>query len=327
MKKVLVTGGDGFLASWIVRKLLEKGYEVKVTCWKDEFSAPLIEMLKSLNIDISHFSYVVADLTSPDGWDDIMKDEDYLLHIASPLSVKEGSIIDVAKKGTENVIGAAVRQKVPKIVMTSSGGAAVPDDNSTLVDEKIWTNLDNPTITDYYRSKTVAEQTAWDIVNSSESTELTTILPGAILGPFMNGRKSSTSGIFQTMFKMPSPHANYWIVDVRDIADLHVLAMESEAANGERFCGQNEFATMHDMALYVHDNCKEIGKKVKTGTLPNSIVKIIAKFIKPMEAFIPLMEYYPMTNDKAKDVLGWNPRPWQDTIKDTIDYMVKTEQL
>lgn len=80
-----------------------------------------------------------------------MKGMDYLLHIASPLSVKEGSIIDVAKKGTENVIGAAVRQGVPKIVMTSSGGAAVPDTDSTLVDENVWTSLDNPTITDYYR--------------------------------------------------------------------------------------------------------------------------------------------------------------------------------
>ncbi len=188
---VLVTGGTGFLAGWTIRKLLEKGYSVRTIVRSMKKSEKVVNMLQYENVDTSALSFAVADLTKADGWAEVMKGIDYVLHVASPLggnNHEDSTLIPIAKRGVENVFSAAIRVGVKKIVMTSSEAANYPDkkDTNPSIDETFWTDMDNKWITNYQRSKIIDEKTAWEMIGKQSHTKLATILPGAILGPYMN---------------------------------------------------------------------------------------------------------------------------------------------
>lgn len=142
-------------------------------------------MLQSEGIDTTKLSFVFTDLNEPNGWDDAMKDIDYVLHVASPLggdNQEDPSLISISKDGVEYVLNAAIRAGIKKVVMTSSEAANYPDkyDTRNNIDEEFWTDPNNKWITNYMRSKLIAEQTAWEIVGKQSKTQLVTILPGAI---------------------------------------------------------------------------------------------------------------------------------------------------
>ncbi len=153
-----------------------------------------------------------------------MKDMDYVLHVASPLggnNHEDPTLIPIAKNGVENVLLAAVKAGIKKVVMTSSAAACFPEKSNTnpALDEEFWTDINNKHNTNYMRSKLVAEQTAWEIIKRQNTTKLTTILPSAILGPYMAGKRSSTDQIFEMILKgTPSPNVVYGVVNVRDLA-------------------------------------------------------------------------------------------------------------
>lgn len=154
-------------------------------------SEKIVNMLQYENVDTSALSFAVADLTKADGWAEAMKEIDYVLHVASPLggnNHEDPTLIPIAKNGVENVFSAAIRAGVKKIVMTSSEAANYPDkkDTNPSIDETFWTDMDNKWITNYQRSKIIAEKTAWEMIGKQSHTKLATILPGAILGPYMN---------------------------------------------------------------------------------------------------------------------------------------------
>lgn len=241
MSNVLVTGGSGFLAGWTIRKLLEQGHTVRATVRTLGKADAVTDMLNHEGVDTTRLTWMVADLNSPDGWDQAMDGIEYVLHTASPLGGEDHndpSLIPTAREGALNIIDAAIAAGVRKIVMTSSAAAVFPGRASTRqdIDETFWTNLDDPLVTNYMRSKTVAEKVAWERIGAQTQTRLVTILPGAIFGPFMAGRRSSTDLLFTTILNgTPSPKATYNVVDVRDLADLHILAMTDERADGQRF--------------------------------------------------------------------------------------------
>ncbi len=250
MKKVLVTGGTGFLAGWIIRKLLEQGYQVRTTVRSEGSKEKVLSMLQAEKIPTEQLSFAIADLTSSNGWNEAMKEMDAVLHVASPLggnNHEDPTLIPVAVEGVEHVISAAIHNQVRKVVMTSSEAANYPDKNETnpAVDELFWTDPENKWITNYMRSKIAAEKKAWELIQAQSYTQLATIMPGAILGPYMAGKRSSTDQIFEMLLKgTPSPNVIYPVVDVRDLADLHILAMESDKANAERFIAESEEMTM-----------------------------------------------------------------------------------
>ncbi|OOM81670.1 UDP-glucose 4-epimerase [Clostridium puniceum] len=329
MSNVLVTGGSGFVAGWTIRKLIEKGYSVRTTVRSKEKGELVKSMLQHLNIDVSSFSYVIADLGNEKGWDDAMEGIDYVLHVASPLGGEnhnDPKLIDTAKSGALYVLNAAIKAKVKKIVMTSSEAANYPKKNDTNqnVDETFWTDLNNKSITNYMRSKIYAEKLAWDLIKKQNTTQLATILPGAILGPFMDKRNGSTDQIFQMLLKgTPSPKVIYPVVDVRDLVDLHILAMENPKANGQRFIAESEEMTMPQMAQVLRNNMGEHGKKVSTMIIPNFVVTIGAKFNPAMSVLLTMMNLkYHRTNKKAKTLLNWKPRPAKETVIDTAEYLI-----
>ncbi len=144
-------------------------------------------MLQNENVDISHLTFAVADLNQADGWDEAMKGIDYVLHVASPLggnNHEDPTLIPTAKNGVVNVISAAIRAGMQKVVMTSSETPNYPDKKNPnpSVNEDFWTDMNNKWISNYQKSKIIAERTAWDLIHKQSRTKLVTILPGAILG-------------------------------------------------------------------------------------------------------------------------------------------------
>lgn len=327
-EKVLVTGGTGFLAGWVIRQLIEKGYVVRATVRNLKKGDIVVKMLQDEGVNTDNLSFCAADLSSSDGWDAAMEGIDFVQHIASPLggnNHEDPTLIPIAKAGVENVLNAAVKAGVAKVVMTSTEGANYPDRKATgTFDESFWTDLNNKSLTNYMRSKVISERTAWDIIGKQQTTQLTTVLPGAILGPFMGGRRSSTDLIFEMLLKgTPSPHVIYPVGDVRDIAALHILAMESEKANGQRFIAEGDEMTMPEMARLLKTELGEKGKKVSTITVPDFLVALGAKFNAPMKVLYTMVGLkYHRTNAKARTLLGWQPRPARQTVLDTANYMI-----
>lgn len=327
MNTVLVTGGTGFLAGWTIRRLLEKGYEVRTTLRSEKKIEAVTSMLQSEGVDTMNLSFAFTDLTKPDGWDEAMKDIDYVLHVASPLGEdnhEDTTLIPIAKSGVEYVLNAAIRTGVKKVVMTSTEGANYPDKSDTRddINEDFWTDQNNKWITSYMHSKLIAEQTAWEIIGKQSDTQLVTILPGAILGPYMAGKRSSTDQILEMLLKgTPSPNVIYPVADVRDLADLHIFAMEKTEADGQRFIAESEEMTMPQMARLLKETYPD--HKVSTFVIPNFVIGIMAKFhpsMKVLNAMIGLK--YHRDNTKARRLLGWNPRPAKETILDTARFLI-----
>lgn len=330
METVLVTGGTGFLAGWVIRKLLENGYIVKTTVRSESKAAAVTSMLEHEGISTCNLSFAFADLTKEDGWEDAMTGIDKVIHVASPLggnNHENPELIPIAENGVKNVLNAAIKEGVSKVVMTSSQAACYPDKKCSnfRVNESFWTETDNKWITNYMRSKLYAEKAAWEIIGKQSHTQLTTILPGAILGPFMDGKRGSTDMIFEMLLKgTPSPNVVYPVVDVRDLADLHILAMENPAANGERFLAESEEMTMPEMADLLKASYPN--KKVSTMIISDFLVSIMAKFqssMKVLNTMIGLKYHY--DTSKAKQNLGWTPRPAKETVLDVAEYLVKNQ--
>lgn len=330
MSNVLVTGGTGFLAGWTIRKLLEQGHTVRTTVRSSAKSTVIVDMLAAEGVDTSNVSFAVADLGSSEGWPEAATGIDYVLHLASPLGGEnhnDPKLIPTAKAGVINVFNAAIDAGVKKIVMTSSAAAVFPGraDMHRTIDETFWTDIDDKLVTNYMRSKVVAERTAWDIIGKQAGTKLVTILPGAIFGPFMNGRRSSTELLFTSILRgAPSPKATHQAVDARDLADLHILAMLDDRADGERFIAQPGEITMPQMARLLKDRLGEQGRKISTMTIPDFVIKVGARFNSTMAVMNTLigMEHHYDTS-KAQRLLGWDPRPIEDTVIDAATYTLE----
>lgn len=328
MTNVFVTGGTGFLAGWVIRELLENGYHVTTSVRAMDKSKKVTSMLEAENVSTANLDFAVCDLGSADGWEDAMCGCEYVIHTASPLggdNMDDPSLIPIAVEGVEHVLQAAIRAGVKKVVMTSSEAANYPDkkDPNPKIDETFWTDENNKWITKYMVSKLKDEQRAWELIGSQDKTQLTTILPGAILGPNMGGRHSSTDQIFTAILDgNPSPNVIYPVGDVRDLAHLHVLAMELDAANGQRFIAESEEMTMPEMAKFMKEAFPEY--KIRTAVVPDFLISLMAKFNPAMKVLNTMIGLkYHRDNTKARRLLGWNPRPAKETVLDTVNYIVK----
>ena len=318
-KSVLVTGGTGYVAGWVIAELLNRGYAVRTTVR----SMNRAEAVRSaVATDDAPLSFVVADLGADDGWDEAVAGMDYVLHVASPMG-GTGDLVAPARDGTLRVLLAATAAGVERVVMTSAANAASPSSYTEegVTDETLWTDPDDPTLIPYRRSKTVAEKAAWDFMAAYDGpTTLTTILPGAVFGPLLSAGNLGSVTIVQRLLSgaMPgTPRIGLEVVDVRDLADIHLRAMTSPAAAGERFLATGEFVWMRDMAATLRSNLGAAGARVPTRDLPDFAVKAFALIDKPLRAItVSLGRRNQHSTDKAKRLLGWVPRPAAATVLD-----------
>jgi len=330
---VLVTGGNGYVAGWCIVELLKRGYVVRSTI-RDLSKEPAARSSIGSAADTRNLTFLAADLTKDDGWDEAVAGCDYALHVASPLGMNNSrnpnDLIIPARDGALRVLRAAVTARVKRVVMTSAANAASPSSYTEdgVTDETLWTDSDDPTLIPYRRSKTLAERAAWEFMKTAEcDTTLTTVLPGAVFGPILSRDNLNSVQVIGKLLRreMPGiPRIGLEVVDVRDLVDIHLRAMTTQAAAGERFLATGELMWLSDMAKMLRAKLGASADKVPTRAIPDFIVRLMAIF-KPelREITISLGRKNRHTTSKAETLLGWKPRPAHETIIDCAKSLIE----
>src|SRR5262249_46016679 len=229
-RRVLVTGGTGFIAGWTIVMLLGQGYRVRTTVRDPRQETELRVAIGSQVGRTDLLSFVVADLIRDDGWDAAVAGCDHVLHIASPLGREtprdRDALIEPARGGALRVLRAAVAAGVDRVVMTSAAAAARERGSTAISNETIWANPEGPLLDPYRRSKILAERAAWAFMGDvGGRTSLTTILPGAVFGPLLPGGTPGSVQVIGHLLDGKLPrllNLGFSIVDVRDLAAAHV---------------------------------------------------------------------------------------------------------
>ena len=333
--RVLVTGGSGFIAGHCILQLLEQGCLVRTTVRSVAKEGAVRAVLAGAGmVRGENLSFAAADLTRDDGWKTAAAGVDYVLHVASPVRPghveNEDDLIAPAREGTLRVLRAARDAGVKRVVLTSAFHAVSwghPHDNRTFT-EQDWTLLDGPGVDAYGKSKTLAERAAWDFMaKEGGSMELTTMLPVAVMGPIMGRDISGSNHIIATILdgKIPGyPNLFFPIVDVRDVASAHVLAMNVAGAAGERFLLSNGPAiAMKEIGATIRAKLGEAAKRVPTRSIPDFIVRLGTLFSVQFRQIAPDLGYAKNTsNEKARRVLGWTPRDPHEAIVAAAQSMI-----
>ncbi len=337
---VLVTGGSGFVALHAIQQLLDGDYAVRTTVRSLNRKEEVLAALKNAGLtNFNKLTFVETDLSADQGWDEAMKDVNDVLHIASPIFLRlpknEDEMIRPAVDGTLRVLKAAREAGVKRVVMTSNFGAVgySHKDPTQLITEESWTDPNEKGLSAYNKSKIFAERAAWDFINKEGGDlELTVINPTAILGPSFSEKLSSGFELLKNMLDgtmKAIPNIELAIVDVRDLVDLHIRAMESPAAKGQRFLALSAGTiTLPEIAKFLKDKMPEVSQKVATKTLADWQVRIAALFNKKAKAIVPLIGINrKASNEKAKRVLGWQARTKEEAILATVESLVKFNQI
>ncbi|OPJ65658.1 SDR family oxidoreductase [Clostridium chromiireducens] len=338
-KTVLVTGGTGFVGAHIIFQLLQGGYNVRTTLRSLSSKSKVIDTLKSNGINtFESLAFVEADLSKDDNWDVAMKGCDYVLSVASPvfftIPKDENEVIRPAVEGIVRVLKAAQNAGVKRVIMTSNFGAIGFSNNNPNIatTEKDWTNPNEKGLSAYEKSKLLAELAAWDFIKKEGcNLEFATINPVAILGPSLSAHISGSFGLIEHLLNgsMKSiPNISLNIVDVRDVADLHIRAMTNPNANGQRFIASADGQiSLPEIATLLKDKAPDITKKVSTKTVPNWVIYLAALFNKQAkEAALLLRMSRNVSNKKAKKILDWNPiANKEEAILASLNSMIKYE--
>jgi nucleoside-diphosphate-sugar epimerase len=335
---VLVTGGSGFIAVHCILQLLNAGYRVRATLRSPDREQAVKDMLREGGMEGSdRVTFIEADLSSDTRWNDAVSDCTYVLHVASPtpkVNYKhEDEMIIPAQEGVLQVLRASRDAGVKRVVLTSAIGAVVygHPNQTTPFDEHTWTNTANAPA--YQKSKTLAERAAWEFIRKEgNGLELAAINPVTVMGPVLGPDYSHSIHLIKNLLtgKMPGcPKINSGFVDVRDVADLHLRAMESPAANGERFIATaGESIWLVAVAKILKENLGAAADKVKAKELPNTLLRIAALKDPMVKSMIPLLgKVMNVTSAKAIRLLGWSPKSAEEAILATAESLTRLHLL
>jgi nucleoside-diphosphate-sugar epimerase len=333
---VLVTGGSGFIGAHCILQLLDAGYRVRATVRSLQREADVRAMLKTGGAAPgAALSLVAADLMSDAGWPEAAAGCDFVLHVASPFPASvpkhENELIVPAREGALRLLRAARGAGVKRVVLTSSFAAIGYGTKLTgqPFSEENWTDPTGGDVSAYVKSKTLAERAAWDfIAREGGALELSVVNPVGVFGPVLGPDYSTSIQIVQRLMDgaMPGvPRLSFGVVDVRDVADLHLRAMTHPAARGERFLAvAGDFMTIQEIAQVLRERMGDAGRRVPTRLLPNWMVRLVSRFDKSVALVVPeLGKFKNATNAKARRVLGWAPRSNEDSLVATAESLMR----
>jgi dihydroflavonol-4-reductase len=303
---VLVTGLSGFIAKHVALVLLAKGYSVRGTVRNLSTSEMLREALKGAAADISRLELVEADLEEDEGWADAVGGTNFVLHLASPFPLQQPKgrldLVPAAREGTLRVLKAVktAGKDVERVVVTSSMVAMMYRAHRTrefAVRENDWTDTDWPPASPYIVSKTLAERAAWQWSkeNGFES-RMVVVNPGFVLGPALDTKAATSLDVIKLIFSGAHPAVppvHFPVVDVRDLAELHVAALTTEAAGGRRLMGCADTLSMSDIAAILKEEFPEKGGKIPTKTLPAFMVRFLSVFDRSLKTVLADMNVVP----------------------------------
>ena len=315
-ERVLVTGASGFVAGYCVRELVGHGYEVRGTVRDSAKAAHLADIAE----------LVTADLELDDGWAAAVAGCRYVLHVASPFPLEEPAdadeLVRPAMEGTLRVLRAAADSgTVQRVVLTSSIAAIVAGhpDGATLT-EGDWSDVS--ACDAYQKSKTLAERAAWDFARTAGSLELAVINPGLVLGPVQSRAVSTSLEPVRRLLArdLPAiPRLGWAVVDVRDVAVAHRLAIESAGAAGNRYICAGQHVWMRDMAKILAARYR-----VPTRSAPDWLVWLISRFDPEIRSVLDSLGQQELVSaEKAEAELGWTMRTVNETLLDTAASLVR----
>lgn len=336
MAKVLVTGGSGFIASHCIIQLLEQGHSVRTTVRDLAREGEVREMLArgGAKPAKTRLTFFAADLMSDGGWAQAVKGCDFVLHVASPFPAAtprhEDELIVPAREGALRVLRAARDAGVKRVVLTSSYAAIGygHPERARPFNESDWTNVSTPGIGAYVKSKAIAERAAWDFVErEGGGLELAVVNPVAVLGPVLAPDYSTSILLVQKLLDgaLPAaPKASFGMVDVRDVADLHIRAMTDPRASGERFLAMaGESMSILETGRVLREHLGPAAAKVPTRELPNWLVRVMALVSQDAKALLPQLGRRMHADvTKARRLLGWQPRSNEEAIVATAESLM-----
>jgi len=313
MSPVLVTGGSGYMGTQLIAALLRDGRRVRATVRSLEREADVRAAVRRGDADDSGLEVVVADLTADEGWTAAAAGCEEVHHVATPIPAAQpddpDELIVPAREGTLRALRAARDAGARRVVLTSSfaavGYSPKPDAEYTEAD---WTDPDMPGLPAYPRSKTIAERAAWDFIErEGGETELVVVNPTFILGPTLTTQMRSSLQLTKAMLDGTMPvvrRQRFGVADLRDVADLHIRAMAAPEAAGKRFLALADGPTISflEMAQILRERLGPLAERVPTEEAPGP---------EPPRLIIH--------NDRAREELGWRPRPAETTIVETAE--------
>lgn len=337
--KILVTGGSGYIASWIIYYLLDAGHEV-VTTVRDITNEEKTKHLKALSEEKKgNLSFAEADLLNESSFDKAVDGCDVVIHSASPFKISGiknpvKQLIEPAVKGTENVLKSVNRENsVRKVVLTSSA-AAIYGDNADIHNiegdsftEDHWNTSSNEKHQAYSYSKKAAEEAAWKIANEQQRWNMAVINPGFVIGPSLTKRKDSTSIDFMLSFlngkyKAGVPELYFGVVDVRDVAMAHVNAALNEDAEG-RFITVSETKSTLEMAEILREHLGD-QYPIPKSKMSKGLLKLAGPFVGFSWKFINRNIGIPIyfDNTRAKTLLKIDFTPAEKALIDQANQVI-----
>jgi dihydroflavonol-4-reductase len=338
MTTVLLTGASGYIGKHITLQLLNQGYFVRASVRSFSKSSEVINAVSPHLLDAStldaRLTFVELDLEKDAGWDSALRGVDVLIHSASPFPIAspkdENELIRPAVDGTLRALKAAKAAGVHRVILTSSNAAVygcdLPEDKSEY-DESMWTDINHPIgRVAYTKSKTLAERAAWEFVNSqAPEIALTTINPVLVLGAPLDDNFGSSISVVERILKGKDPmlpDLRFPIVDVRDVAKIHVDSIKNESTKGERILASSETYSFVEIAKYLKSIYPQ--SKVKTAKAPSAIIKLLSLFDGEIKAVLPLLGKPMVTSGaKAKRLFGMKFIPVEVSLRESADYLVQ----
>ena len=328
MEKVLVTGATGFIGLHCIKQLLDRGYSVNGTLRSQDRQAEVLDSLERNNTPTRHLSLFEVDLNRDSGWNSAIRDCNYVLHVASPFVLTdedEDFFVKPAVEGVQRALKFSKKHNVKKVILTSSFAAIheTLNDRQESFDEEDWSNPNKPGISFYAKSKTMAELAAWEFMEmENPDFSLTVINPVLVMGPSLSKDVGTSNSLVKNMINgsVPgTPKIHIGIVDVRDVASAHILAMESSCANGERIIVSEKELWVHEVAAILRDAGFNKTPKV---VFPKWLMKIVALFRKDLALMIPMIgKRRDVSSSKARELLGWKPMKAELSIIDTAQQL------
>ena len=338
-KVILLTGATGYIAKHIALQLLEAGYSVRGTVRNLSRGAEVLDAVRphlsnAANLD-SRLTFVALDLTADDGWDAAMTGVDVLMHTASPFPMvqpkNEDDLIRPAVDGALRALRAAHKAGVSRVVLTSStaaiSGSELPPGDATF-DETNWTDPADPHASAYTRSKTLAEQAAWDFVHDeAPDMDLTTVNPGFVLGAPLDANFGTSIALIERLLRAKDPmlpDIGFATVDVQDVAEMHVTVIAKPQTFGQRIMTVDRFMSFTQLAQAIKTAYPD--RKIVTRVAPNFVIRLLGFFDPAIKSILPsLGRVDKIDNARAISTFGRGMRQAHKAAVSSADYLIENK--
>jgi dihydroflavonol-4-reductase len=328
--KVLVTGGSGYIAGFLIRQLVSEGWTVSTTIRSLAREAKVRALLA---VDNEKLHFFAADLEHDLGWAEAMAGCTHVAHVASPFPAAvpkhEDDLIVPAREGALRALRFARDAGVQRFVMTSSSAAVAYGklQGDKPFTEADWTDVNAPGVSAYTKSKTIAERAARDwVASEGGALEYVSVNPSLVVGPILAPATTTSTEVIQKLLSgaLPGcPDLGFGTVDVRDVADIHVRALKAPDMAGERFIASGPFIKMIEIAQILKDRLGVRARKVPLRVLPNFLVRISALFDPLVRQVVgELGKTRNLDASHARERLGWVPRPVADSVVDCANDLI-----